>query len=128
MGGETQTRKIKVRHTFQDKGVFKTGVEVVEHEIEVDEDEEGKIQALRLYRDGKLTTNQMRDILLKELKQERIFGYGSYEEFFNDYFRKQLVAVEDLNRVKQIKDARQRYERRWNTTNKGYNQNIMAGQ
>lgn len=65
MGGVTQTRKVKVRQTFQDKGVFKTGVEVVEHDIEVDEDDEGKIQALRLYRDGKLTTSQMRDILLR---------------------------------------------------------------
>ena len=42
----------------------------------------------------------MKDILLKKLKQERIFGYSNYQEFFNDYFRKQLVAVEDLNRVR----------------------------
>jgi hypothetical protein len=98
-GNTTHTKKLRVRHAYQDKGVFKTGVEVVEHEIEVDEDDEGKIMALRLYRDGKLTTSQIRDILLKQLKQERIFGYGSYEEFFNDYFRKQLVAVEDLNRI-----------------------------
>lgn len=48
----------------------------------------------------------MRDILLRKLKQEKIFGYGSYEEFFNDYFRKELVAVEDLNRIKQIKESR----------------------
>ena len=101
---------------------------MVEHEIEVDEDDEGKIMALRLYRDGKLTTSQIRDILLRQLKQEKIFGYGSYEEFFNDYFRKQLVAVEDLNRIQQIKDARQRYERRWNAPNKGYNYNMMQGQ
>jgi hypothetical protein len=32
-----------VRQAFKDKGVFKTGVEVVEHEIEVDEDDDGKI-------------------------------------------------------------------------------------
>lgn len=41
---------------------------MVEHEIEVDEDDEGKIMALRLYRDGKLTTSQIRDILLRQLK------------------------------------------------------------
>jgi len=48
----------------------------------------------------------MRDILLKKLNQDKIFAYGNYEEFFNDYFRKQLVAVEDLNRANKLKDAR----------------------
>ena len=42
---------------MQDKGVFQTGVEVVEHEIELDEDAEGHVQAMRLYRDGKMTTS-----------------------------------------------------------------------
>jgi hypothetical protein len=48
----------------------------------------------------------MRDILLKKLNQDKIFAYGNYEEFFNDYFRKQLVAVEDLNKANKLKDAR----------------------
>jgi hypothetical protein len=83
---------------------------------------------LRLYRDGKLTTGQVKEILLRQLNQDKIFAYGSYQEFFNDYFRKQLVAVEDMGRVQQLKDARQRYEKRWNTQQKGYNHNLMRGQ
>ena len=51
----TRTRKIKIRQAIKDKGVFETGVEVVEHEVELDEDEDGRVQALRLYNDGKLT-------------------------------------------------------------------------
>ena len=47
------------------------------------------------------------------MKQERIFGFSSFDEFFGDYFKKELVAVEDLNRVKVLKEARKRYERRW---------------
>lgn len=61
------------------------------------------------------------------MNQDKIFAYGSYEEFFNDYFRKQLIAVEDMNRVKQLKDARQRYEKRWNPQ-RGYGVNLMKGQ
>ena len=71
----------------------------MEHEVELEEDDDGRIQALRLYNDGKLTHRQMKEILMKQLKQEKIFGFGSYEDFNQDYFKKKLVAVEDLNRV-----------------------------
>jgi len=89
-------------------------VDVIEHEVELDEDEDGKIQALRLYNDGKLTHKQMKEILMRQLKQEKIFGFGTYEDFQNDYFKKKLVAVEDLNRAYVIKQARKKYEMRWN--------------
>ena len=39
----TRTRKIKIRQARQDKGVFETGVEVVEHEMELEEDEDGRV-------------------------------------------------------------------------------------
>lgn len=106
-------RKIKVRQAIKDKGVFETGVEVVEHEIELEEDDDGRIQALRLYNDGKLTHRQMKEILMRQLKQEKIFGFGSYDEFQSEYFNKKLVAVEDLNRLKNLKQARKKYEMRW---------------
>ena len=72
----------------------------------------------------------MKDMLLRQLKQEKIFGYSNYTEFFNDYFRKQLVAVEDLNRIRQLKEARQRYEKRWNSNNpvRAYGLSGMADQ
>ena len=61
----TRTRKMVIRQAIKDKGVFETGVDVVEHEVELDEDNDGRIQALRLYNDGKLTHRQMKEILMK---------------------------------------------------------------
>ena len=86
---------------------------MVEHEIELDEDDDGRIQALRLYNDGKLTHRQMKEILMKQLKQEKIFGFSSYEDFQSDYFKKKLIAVEDLNRIQMLKEARSKYEMRF---------------
>ena len=43
-------------------------MEVVEHEVELEEDDDGKVQALRLYNDGKLTHGQMKEILMRQLK------------------------------------------------------------
>ena len=43
---------------------------------------------------------------MRQLKQEKIFGFSSYEDFQSDYFKKKLVAVEDLNRVQVLKQAR----------------------
>ena len=39
----TRTRKIKIRQAIKDKGVFETGVEVVEHEMEIEEGAEGQV-------------------------------------------------------------------------------------
>ena len=50
---------------------------------------------------------------MRQLKQEKIFGFGSYDEFLGEYFNKKLVAVEDLNRLKVLKEARRKYEMRW---------------
>lgn len=111
----TRTRKIKIRQAIKDKGVFETGVEVVEHEVEVEEDNEGHVQAMRLYNDGKLTHKQMKEILMRQLKQEKIFGFSSFDDFQTDYFKKPLVAVEDLNRLRVLKQARKKYEMRWNS-------------
>lgn len=49
--------------------------------MELEEDEDGRVQALRLYNDGKLTHRQMKEILMRQLKQEKIFGFSSYNEF-----------------------------------------------
>ena len=69
---------------------------------------------MRLYNDGKLTHKQMKEILMRQLKQEKIFGFSSYDEFQNQYFKRDLVAVEDLNRLKVLKMARRKYEMRFN--------------
>ena len=69
---------------------------------------------MRLYNDGKLTHKQMKEILMRQLKQEKIFGFSNFDSFQTEYFRKPLVAVEDLNRLRVLKQARQKYEMRWN--------------
>ena len=98
-----EKRTIKIRHAQKVEGVFETGLDVIEHEFELEEDEEGKLQALRLlYKDGKLTNAQVKEMLLKKLKQEKIFGFSNYDEFFGDYFKKDLVALEDMNRVMKL--------------------------
>ena len=38
-----RTRKVTIRQAVKDKGVFETGVDVLEHEVELDEDEDGRI-------------------------------------------------------------------------------------
>ena len=50
---------------------------------------------------------------MRQLKQEKIFGFGSYDEFIGEYFQKDLVAVEDINRLRKIQNARKKYEMRW---------------
>ena len=41
---ENIKRKIKVRHSKKDEGIFETGLDVVEHEYELEEDEKGNLQ------------------------------------------------------------------------------------
>ena len=64
---------------------------------------------MRLYGDGRLTTNQMKDMLMRQLNQDKIFGYNSYEDFESKFFKKKLIAVEDLNRIGVLKEARKQY-------------------
>jgi hypothetical protein len=52
-----------------------------------------------MYEEGRLTHQQMEELIMRQLKQQKIFAFGSYDEFFNDYFQKDLVAIEDMNRV-----------------------------
>ena len=100
---EPTRKRIKVRHAKKDDGIFETGLDVIEHEFELEEDMQGNLQQIRLlYRDGKLSEEQMQELILKHLKQQKIFGFGSYDEFFGDYFKRDLVAVEDLNRVRLV--------------------------
>ena len=68
---------------------------------------------MHLYDDGRLTHKQMKDMLTRQLKQDKIFGFGSYDEFLGEYFQKDLVAVEDLNRTRKLQDARKKYQMRW---------------
>ena len=62
---------------------------------------------------------------MRQLKQEKIFGFGSYDEFIGEYFQKDLVAVEDINRLRKIQNARKKYEMRWKVSDQ---QNRMRRQ
>lgn len=105
------TTKLTIRHARPDRGVFKTGVEVIEHEIEVPGEGLGDI-AVSLPGGANLTDKQLRE-MLQNLKQQKIFGFNSFEDFASEYFNRDLVAVEELNRVQWIKEARKKYENRW---------------
>lgn len=72
----------------------------------------------------------MKEMLIRKLKQERIFGYSSYGEFVGDYFKNELVAIEDLNRVRWLKESRKTYENRWRDNPKNHyasNYGFMKG-
>ena len=74
---------------------------------------EGTVQQIRtMFTEGKITESQMNELIVRQLKQQKIFAFGSYDEFFNDYFKRDLVAVEDLNRARLIINARKQYEKR----------------
>ena len=102
--------KKKVFRRAQEDGFFKTGVEVVEHEeyeLEgVDQD------AADLLKRGDLSAGQIHELLQKQLKDDRIFGYEDYDEFKGKYFKKELTAFEDFHKVRQLKYARVKYNNR----------------
>lgn len=102
-------KKRVVRHAKED-GFFRTGVEVVEHE-EIDV-EATAAQAAEMLRLGQLDSKQIREILEKKLKDDRIFGYSSFEEFNEKYFKKELVAFEEFHKIRQLKYARMKYNNR----------------
>ena len=63
---------------------------------------------------GQMDPKQIRELLEKKLKDDRIFGYDNYEEFINKYFKKELIAFEEFHKVRQLKYARVRYNNRQN--------------
>jgi hypothetical protein len=71
--------KKKIVRTMHEDGFFKTGVDVQEHE---EYEFEGTAQeAAEAYRQGQLTAEEIRALLQKKLKDDKIFGYDSFEEF-----------------------------------------------
>lgn len=49
-----------------------------------------------MFQQGQLTAAQIRELLQKKLKDDRIFGYENFDEFNQKYFKKELVAFEDF--------------------------------
>ena len=71
--------KKKIVRTMHEDGFFKTGVDVQEHE---EYEFEGTArEAAEAYRQGQLTAEEIRALLQKKLKDDKIFGYDSFEEF-----------------------------------------------
>ena len=54
---------------------------------------------------------QLEKLKLKKLNlhADRIFGFKDFEEFNGKYFSKGLLAMDDLNRAKALKNARKKY-------------------
>ena len=102
--------KKKIVRTMHEDGFFKTGVDVQEHE---EYEFEGTAQeAAEAYRQGQLTAEEIRALLQKKLKDDKIFGYDSFEEFNSKYFKKELVAFEEFHKIRQLKYARVKYNKR----------------
>lgn len=68
-------QKKVVRRAKQD-GFFKTGVEVLEDE-EIDIDATAN-NAAQLLKDGKVGEDQIREMLERKLKEDRIFGFKDF--------------------------------------------------
>jgi len=59
-----------------------------------------------------LTAAQIREVLQKKLKDDRIFGYENFDDFNSKYFKKELVAFEEFHKIRQLKYARVKYNNR----------------
>jgi len=66
-----------------------------------------------------LTAAQIRELLQKKLKDDRIFGYDNFDEFNNKYFKKELVAFEEFHKIRQLKYARVKYNNRLGSKPRG---------
>jgi len=54
-------------------------------------------------------------------KDERIFAFSGFSDFRSKYFNKEVDPLEDLSRLKNIKDARHKYSKRFNNGANAYN-------
>ena len=46
-------------------------------------------------------------------KDDRIFAFSGFSDFRSKYFTKEVDPTEELSRLKSIKDARQKYAKRF---------------
>jgi hypothetical protein len=53
-------------------------------------------------------------------KDERIFAFSGFSDFRAKYFQREVDPLEELTRMKSIKDARQKYAKR-------FNNNVIGG-
>lgn len=57
-------------------------------------------------------------------KDERIFAFSGFSDFRAKYFQKEVDPLEDLTRLKTIKDARHKYAKRFNGGGGAFNQQL----
>ena len=58
---------MKVRQARKVEGVFETGLDVVEHEFDLEQ--QGTLaQIQQMYNEGKITLQQMEDLVMRQLK------------------------------------------------------------
>lgn len=103
--------KKKIVRTAAEDGFFKTGVDIQEHE-EIDFEGTLAQNAAEMFRKGQMTAAQIKELLQKKLKDDRIFGFDNFDDFNQKYFKKELVAFEEFYKIRQLKYARIRYNNR----------------
>ena len=85
-------------------------MEVIEDEV-IDVDE--TLNQAKQFNLGNISQDQIRQILEKKLKEDRIFGFRDFEEFNSNYFKKELVAFDAFYKMRQLKYARMQYNNRF---------------
>lgn len=48
-----------------------------------------------------------------DLAKDKIFGFNNFNDFREKYFIKDVEALEDKNRIRNIKEARVKYNKRF---------------
>ncbi len=48
-----------------------------------------------------------------QLNQDRIFAFKNFDDFNEKYFKRGLVAMDDLNKAQHIKEVRDKYAKRF---------------
>ena len=87
-------------------------MDVIEDE-DIDYEETAR-NAAELLQSGDYTAKQLREILERKLKEDRIFSFKDFDEFNDKYFSKELVAFEQFHKIRQLKYARVKYNNRFN--------------
>ena len=76
-------------------------------------DFEGTAQeAAQMLKEGQLNPAQIRDLLAKRLKDDKIFGFDNFDDFNRQYFKKELVAFDEFYKIRQLKYSRVKYNNR----------------
>ncbi|CDW72773.1 UNKNOWN [Stylonychia lemnae] len=109
-----QPKKRIIRETVGGGTVFETQVEVIEREV-IDENNKQKRNTNQSQKLGEIPEDEAKQKLkeLQKQKDDKIFGFNNFNEFRLKYFQKDVNPLESKSRIKQLKDARVKYGKKF---------------